>query len=210
MGIPANHIKLSVVGAGPGSEIWNTSFWFGAVSLGSAADLLALATTAAPRFTTWWTSIKPKIYTSYLLKELRAYFYDGTSDTAKFNALVDLGSVPGTLSATSSPLDTCCVVSLLTGFSGRSNRGRVYIPRHEVCLNTNGLFANVTSDYANATATLLTNISADWGTWQPKVVSRLLGTSEDVVSCRADQRPDVQRRRENRLAVGIISSAAVS
>lgn len=210
MPIPANTARYEIRGRGPGSEIWMTSFWLQASSpYASATVLQAQLNNLLPDVLVWWNGVRVNIASSYTYTELRAYAYAGGGDTAEFGASALVSTSAGALGASGSPIDTALVVSLHTGFVGKSRRGRMYVPYHNTCSMTTGLITATATDYALITKTLFDSVnthSAD----RVSVVSRTLGDSAPVLSVSFDQKPDVQRRRENRLSGGVVGSALLA
>lgn len=204
MPYPADVTRYVIRGTGPGSEIWQTGFWLQRAE----ADQASLQTdtdASAASITTFWNAIKGTIYTSYALTELRTYWYSGGSNQATFEAAHIFTPNPGTNATPGSPIDTCLVASLRTARVGLSYRGRMYLPYHGQVTPGTGLVSGAPATYANAVAALL----SDALNMTPVVVSRHLATFEPITNVVVDQRPDVQRRRENRLAVGTPSMATV-
>jgi hypothetical protein len=85
----------------------------------------------------------------------------------------------------------------------------MYFPWHEICSPTTGLFGSDGSSFLGAVQAFLNNVQAH-GAGDVVIVSRKLGTTEGVTAIRTDQRPDVQRRRVNRLSRGILQTLTTS
>jgi hypothetical protein len=189
-----------IKGTGPGSEIWQTGFWTSAVTPpGTQAQLQTDCNAIAAFVTTWWTAIKVSIYSSYALTEVDMYQYVAPSTVASLQAQTVLTASPGTNATPGSPIDTCVVVSLRSAVPGRSNRGRMYLPYHSTAAVATGLFVNSNTDnYGTATKALMTSV-AGYASYVPVVVSRTHSTWQPLAAIDTDNKPDVQRRRENRL-----------
>jgi hypothetical protein len=210
MPIPANVVKMVMRGTGYSGEIWQTGYWgVPGPAITTQAQLQTLTNAAVTPFTTFWNTIKSHIYTGFSWTGLTAYFYSGGT-TAQFVARADVSASPGTLSAGGSPADTCLVVSTRTVQSGRSFRGRMYIPCHDTVAPGTGLWTTQASTYSTAVATLMLAVN---GVGPPgmdaRVVSRKLATASLITSVTADQLPDVQRRRENRMSKGTVATNSV-
>lgn len=203
---PSTHFLMR--GTGPGSEIWQTGFW----SLYQPTDESALGTALAvvkARMDTFWTAHKVHVYPTYAITEYRAYSYAGGSTKSQFEQAITFTGVPGTLSGNGSPVDTCLVASLRTNFVGRSRRGRMYLPFHEVCTSAGMIGTGDPTPTATAVAAMLSGVNAD-GFGNVAVVSQVLSTPEPVTSVVVDNKPDVQRRRENRISATLVKSAGVT
>ena len=192
--------RFVIKGTGVGSEIWQTGFSTVATSaIASQSDLQAQLDLVVPFVSSWWTTLKPNVFSSYALTEVDAYQYEGGSTNAEFQAAHALAAVAGTKVSTGSPVDTATVVSLRTILPGRRGRGRMYIPNHNGTQPADGQFLPATSQaYGTATKTLFDSITG--GTLLgPVVVSRTGLLYNVVTSLVTDSKPDVQRRRVDRL-----------
>lgn len=210
MAIPPQTVRLTVKGTGPGSEIWITGCWLAtSAPVADAAALSGFLSVWATAFGTWVTAIKPFWYPSYIWTELHAYYYEHSGVSADFAASAAVTPTPGTVAGNGSPIDTCLVMSLRSNFVGRSHRGRMYLPYHKAATTT-GLIAipGDATTAATATAALLTSLHS--GTFTPVIMSRTLAATTPVTSVVADERPDVQRRRVNRLSTGTSHIAIVT
>lgn len=208
MPVPNGTGRTVIQGTGPGAEIWQTGFWWAPTVTGSIvtlADFKLATASIQPLVSTMWASIRSKIYTSYGYTGIKSYWYTGGT-TATFVAQDSVTSSPGTLASSGSPIDTSCVVSIRTANAGRSFRGRMYLPRHEACTPATGLFVTSTSDYSTAVGTMFNSLAfASPGALVRQVSLKLAeATIPTAVIC--DSLPDVQRRRENRLAKGTINT----
>lgn len=159
--------------------------------------------------------------------DLRPFMADGTSlafaSAAFYNAgvLVNAGDyVPTTptqgTSTTRLPSYTALCVTLLTDVGGRSGRGRSYLPCDGQPVGTAGVWSSiVNAAYASAWAAVLTGLNADYtagastATATAGVLSLKYGFISDVVSVRADNLPDTQRGRINKIAPTNTASATV-
>lgn len=206
----ADLVKYVIKGTGVGSEIWQTQIWLQAnAQIGSVADLQTAVDDEAAGVTTLWTAIKPYIYTSYALTELHGYYYTNGHADADYAAVHVFTPAAGTLATAAAPVDTCLVCSTRTGRAGQSYRGRMYFPCHAVTQPSTGLFSSsITAIYVNACAAFLSDINSGYGS--VVVTSRTADAATFVTSVSADNKPDVQRRRENRLSGGTPATASVT
>jgi len=194
--------RVVIKGTGPGSEVWQTGFSvISTVAITSQSGLQTLLNNIAPLVDTWWTSAKANCYAIYTYTEVDMYWYQGVLTTAEFQAQSIRTPTAGSLVAQGSPIDIACVVSLRTAQPGRSGRGRMYVPCHQsVNTSTANWASTVNSGLGTATRTLFNGIISGT-TGYPAVVSRTHATYQLVTGLVTDSRPDVQRRRENRLAI---------
>lgn len=193
--------RIVIKGVGPGSEIWQTSFATVVTSaITDQPGLQAYLNTVVPFIATWWTAVKANCYAVYKWTDVLAYQYQSGNTSAQFQAEAVQTPVAGTLASAASPIDTACVVSLRTAVPGRRTRGRMYVPCHASVQPADGNWAAAVPN-ALGTATKAMFNSITGGTiGGPVVVSRTGNTYQVVTGLVTDSKPDVQRRRENRLA----------
>ena len=192
--------RVVIKGVGPGSEIFQTGFSTAAVTPPSSQAALQTDCNAISAFvTTMWNAIKGTIYTSYQLTEVDMYQYVWPATTAQFQAQTLLTANPGTAAASGSPIDTALVVSIRSAVPGRSGRGRMYLPWHGTIAAATGLVVGTPyTTFATAVKALFTSV-AGYSSYVPIVASRTHGTWQPPTAILCDNKPDVQRRRENRL-----------
>lgn len=192
--------KVVIKGTGPGSEIWQTGFTTAAITPPTTQAALQTDCNAISAFvTTFWNSIKATIFSCYSLTEVDMYQYIWPATKAQFQAQTILTPNAGSLVAAGSPIDTALVVSIRSAVPGRSGRGRMYLPYHSTCANASGLVTGTPyNTYGTAVKTLFTSV-AGYSSYAPIVPSRTHGTWQPPSSIVTDNKPDVQRRRENRL-----------
>jgi len=211
MPVPNDHLRYTIKGAGPGSEIWQTGIWASAGGMiTSAADLATAVASQLAGVITWFSAIADQIWPTYSLVALRGDYYESGGDTATFSAETATSGHVGTLTGSGGcPIDTCIVMSTRTGLAGAHHRGRMYVPFHEPTITSAGqLDPGRVTTYVSATAALLSDINSSFAT--VVVVSRSLGSSAPVTAVSADHKPDVQRRRQNRLTGGALATSAVT
>jgi hypothetical protein len=204
--------RVSIIGTGPGSETFDTSFWVsqGAPTSSGAANTLAgqirdaWQTHAA---TAWKARLGPwQTYT-----EVRVYSYPNGGPTAPFIGAAAIATGVGT-GAYRNPLQTCMVASLRTGFAGRRSRGRMYLP-------ATGDQLSVTHDWplatctavANATSAFFTAVNGINAIGDVVVLSQVgAGVATKVTSIVVDGKPDIQRRRANKFTAAYTFTATVA
>lgn len=201
--------RFVIKGTGPGSEIWQTGF--STTCTTQPVDqpaLQALLNTIGPFIDTWWTSVKAHCYALYSYTGASAYQYVDPSTSAQFQADRTVTPVPGTLTTSGAPIDTALVVSLRSATPGRSGRGRMYVPFHEPVAFGAGLYAGTTSALiGTATKALFSSITGG-SVAAPIVVSRTKHQWYPITELVTDNKPDVQRRRENKLSPSSIQVLA--
>lgn len=221
MAIPANVMRLTLQGHGTGADIWSNSYWWG-VAPGSSvpANNAQAATTLAAiianakftAFKTFLLGIMPAVCTT---DSATLYCYPAGGPTAAAIAEQGIAGV-GTNGVGPMPPQTCMVASLRTGQAGRSFRGRVYLPKQSSVLSGGHQFPNSeTSAAATAVAAFLSNWEADAilpdGTGMfAVVVSSKRGVASAITSVVVDSKPDVQRRRINKMTTENTNSHAVT
>jgi hypothetical protein len=208
--IPPFSIRVEIRGTGPGSEIWQTGYWGNTnLTTYTQSTLDALTLNLAGYATTWWNLIKSTIYTSYSFNEVRTYYYETNGRTADVASIAVNTPNPGTNASALAPIDTAMVCSLRTAKPGRSHRGRMYIPYHGATQPTGLVVASAATTYNNSTAAMLSAVNTGTAL-DVVVVSPTLGDSTKVTSTTMDLKPDVQRRRVNRLAGGTPAVSVVT
>lgn len=192
--------RVVIKGTGIGSEVWQTGFWTVAGTPASTSAQLATDCAAIAAFvTTWFNAIKASVYSSFALTEVDMYQYIAPATTASLQAQSILTANPGTMASGGSPIDSCCVVSIRSAQPGRSGRNRLYVPFHGQAAVANGCFTSTATDaVGTATKALFTSV-AGYSTYVPVVVSRTKNSWYQPTNIDTDNKPDVQRRRENKL-----------
>jgi hypothetical protein len=207
MAIPAGYSRLVLHGK-CGNDIFETGVWVsGAVATQAAAQ--TLANSAWNLFLTSGSAgAQALIGADSSYTGLRAYCYPtggpGATYIAEAAASPVVGTAPG-----ASPFQTAMVVTLQTGAAGRRARGRMYLPAHGVqLLTTTHLFATADTDRgSSAVAGWLTALH---GTSNPAVVlSTVAGSSRVITGTTTDNKPDIQRRRANKVIGTYVKTTTV-
>lgn len=221
MAIPANVMRLTLQGHGTGADIWSNSYWWACAPGSSvpsnnaqAATTLAamLSNAKATTFRTWLLGIMPAVCT---IDQATLYCYPTGGPSSPAIAEAPWFAV-GTNGVGPMPPQTCMVASLRTGQSGRSFRGRVYLPKQSAVLSGGHQFSAAdTTSAANAVAAFLSGWEADAilpdGTGIfAVVVSVKRGVASAITSVVVDSKPDVQRRRINKMTTENVNTHAVT
>lgn len=157
---------------------------------------------------TYKAAITNMLSSDQKIDKITAYYYADAKLPATFAASAAFagGGLAGS-SAPTLPLQTSCCVTLNTGHSGASYRGRMYFPATGVAMQAGHTFADVNiTPLANAIAGTSTTDGLLWdfaraldaagtGGSDPVVFSRKLDAFNVITSVSIDNRPDVQRRR---------------
>lgn len=200
MAIPGGVVRFVFSASNVGGEVINTGFWvFLNTSTPTQADLDTLTADVATLWNTYAGAIQSSLYTGVSWKQVLSYYYDGSGSGAALQSSHVLAASTGTLSTSGAPIDNCLVTSLRTGLPGRAKRGRMYVPCHAAILAATGNYGNpLATTYVTAAQTMFNAWNAAHAGWVA-VVSRTSTSSLPVLQVQVDTKPDVQRRRENKL-----------
>jgi len=210
MAIPAGVTRVSLKGAFVGGDVFDTSFWVRGAVITSDAQANSFAASVATVFATHAAEMLFLLDNASAYQGVTVYHYPTGGPSATFVGVATIPAGTGT-GAGHQPHQVCLVMTMLTAFAGRSNRGRMYWPATGLNLD-GGLQVNST-----VLATILTGVSgfieAINTTLSPAhvvVVSTKLGAYNDVVQVKMDSAPDIQRRRANHLVVETVAVAAIT
>lgn len=183
-----------------GGEIFETGFWLSQAPTDADAATARAVEIAGHVVSDLLPGVTGLITADSAYTGVRLYAYPTGGPLATFVGEGPITSGPGHGTG-SNPLPDQCglVVTLNTGASGRSHRGRMYLPGNGMPLGADHqLGIDQATSVANAMATFISNMV---GEGPVVVLSQLLGTSRPVDSVNVDTRVDIQRRRANRQAV---------
>lgn len=207
--------RLVFGGTAPEGEIFQWGFWVNG-TVTNAADATALAVAVHDIFVTTAvrTNLCVMIRPDSTYSFVKAYCYPGGGPTAEFVGEANLDHIGGGIGTgtDSAPLYQCAVIQTQTGLSGRSNRGRFYLPASGFAVFTNHRYT--TSQTGNTIAAVkalmdaVNNITSPFAA-RCVVLSQLHAHVEPITSIRMDSKPDVQRRRENRMPSGAGTSGTI-
>lgn len=206
MAHPYAMIRLVFHGKIEGIQNWSTGVSVLASVAPAEADLAALAANAASAGVSWWNGTggtggvsglnTPD--TSFL--GVTAYYYPANVNAALVVAEGPVTVHPGTVNNNSLPTQTALVVSTLTGFAGRSNRGRMYLPMTGIDLTAHELTQTQCDVQASITAGLLgaiQGIAIGAGTGNVVVAGK--NVARQITAVKVDSEPDIQRRRADKI-----------
>lgn len=219
---PNNTARLTIGGGSYGGEVWECSLWFKPTTVGQSmpADNAGAATMLDNMTTgTEWDTLAAALV-RFLppeggISQAKLYSYP-TGGTAATAIAAKALSVAGTGTGNTGPAQLCLVATLLTGQAGRSFRGRIYVPAVDVSLSGDHNATQVDIDaVANGVAqylswTKLADIITSGQGVLGVVASTVRGVATSITQVRCDSKPDVQRRRANKLAATRTSLADVT
>jgi hypothetical protein len=211
MSIPAGLIKCVIYGDYANTDIWETGFWVSGALVSSQSDLDTLATAIQGcLFTSGLrTTVLGMLTSNDSMNGMRAYYYNGGPTALYVSDVPDVrvGTGAGNL-----PYQTAQVVTTLTGAAGRTARGRMYWPAHGAG------FAGSTPFWDNGECgALAAGVAAFFiavnalagGLLNVVVVSQTRSSSRAVTQVRVDNKPDIQRRRANKVVPTFTTTVAV-
>jgi hypothetical protein len=211
MSIPSGATKVVIAGSGAQTEIFETGFWLIGADVSSAADANLLCASISEIIADSGdheTAVSNLLNADFQYDEVRSYTYTGSS-TATWVGRADM-SISGS-SASRGPLQQCVVATLLTGLSGRRNRGRMYWPASGLATQTGyQVSASVVTALSQQLADIFNEINGNEAAGVVSVVSQTGSTSHPVTSVRVDSKPDIQRRRANKEQALTVVSSPVS
>lgn len=216
MAIPAGATRIVFSGDMPNGEIWSTGFWMQGDAPTSAAEANALALLAYDEFSAtdgsggMYATLVNLMNAATSWNQVNVYVYPTGGPTATFVGQYILPTVALGSATAHNPNQVALVITLRTGLSGRSHRGRMYLPATGVPMAADGQVSQATIDaVVNAWAAAF----SDWnGASEGKivVVSTKLTASTPVSVVSADSRADIQRSRANSEAILRTYSYAVT
>jgi hypothetical protein len=201
MGIPAGTVRVALQGHLSTTERFETGFWLAPITVAdnaAAQDLSDTIEEAIIGDSTHLDPIAAILGTTSGYDLLKVYCYNGG---ATAHAIGETPFVKNGTGGTPGPFQACMVASMRTGLAGRSHRGRAYLPANGQGYGTTGFFGSTTyDDVAEGFAGILQTVNDAVTPGRVVVVSQTLTTYADVTSVIVDNRPDIQRRRANKLA----------
>ena len=212
MAIVAGVNRLSIVGTGPSGEIFDTSFWVEGPVVASNTQANALAEAAATHFiASARAALLNLIYSDYVYRSIRAYCYPSGGPAASFIGEHSIGDAPGTASSPSLPLQTAMVASLRTGSAGRRHRGRMYLPASGAPITNHQFQSTNVNNVSAGMAAFFTALNADVVGATVHIVSQVGGGAvTPVTAVIVDAKPDIQRRRADKLVAASTTSTDVT
>jgi hypothetical protein len=206
----ANTARLSIEGSLPAGEKFAFSLWLLGVGGGTVPGTNSGALTMLTNImalSKWQPLITAclayaSLNTNY--QTARVYCYPTGGRVAAATASKSITGGAGAATQGLLPNQVCRVVTLNTDKPGRSYRGRVYVPATASTGFAQGLFTvdgtPLVQAFADFAAQLqLGTVLPGSGTVEVVVASSRVGASTFVNAFSTDNRPDVQRRRANKM-----------
>lgn len=216
MARPANCTRVVLSGALPGNEIWTTGFWMVNTGITSNAEAAALALVIAGTLNASDSSGAMRITIDHTFalgaswQRVNVYHYATGGNIATYAGEYDLPSPVVNTSSPTAPNQVSLVLSLRTNFSGRQNRGRMYLPATGITYASGGQISpSLAQTLTDGWATAFTDINAsDAG--KIVVVSAAGSAAHQVSLLKMDTKLDIQRRRSNRQTVNGVGQTTVT
>lgn len=216
MAIPPGSTRIVFSGDLPGGEIWSSGFWMTSTGVhdnntANAQAFIITATLNSADPSGGMRIAATKLWNAGIRwLKTNAYHYVTGAPTADFVGEYVLPTPRAGTVNSGMPNQICAVLSLRTGLSGRSHRGRMYLPAGGAALQLDGQLVQADATaVANAWALAFTDINAsDAG--KVVVVSQRLTAFTVIESVRMDSRLDVQRSRAKSQVIDSVSAAAVT
>lgn len=209
---PYDRLDVVFKGTLAGTEIWTCGLTVadpvaGAGLNPSLANLQSMANAAQTRMATAFGSFNPVIGSvNQSIDNTTVYFRLASVAAAKAVAVSTAAPTAGTGTAVKPPQVALCL-TLKTGFAGRANRGRMYLPATGGALVPTG--GNLTT-VCTAIATLIGGISSDFSSTLGTAVGPVVGDAHHlIVSVKTDNVYDTQRRRRNKIVPTAFADVAV-
>lgn len=211
MGLPADVTRVALQGVIGTSEIFETGFWMRGLIVpdNAAANTFCEAlSTALLAQTSAMTKVKSIMNNVTRFTKIRSYTYASGFPATAIGEADFAASGTG---STPSPWQMSIVATLRTGLAGRQNRGRMYFPATGIGVGTNGyLSGGIDVDLAPAVAQLLDAANDVETLASVVVVSQTATAAHPVTAVSVDNKPDIQRRRANKLIATSTTSADLS
>lgn len=206
-GLDTAAIKVTLGGHINGVQSWSCNLWLKATIDPLTLDMAGVAGALGTAAQTWGGVLTDFWTTDTKLDSLTAYEYPvGTVHALHQGDDVGFTVQSGSHSTNRLPTFCALVNTLRTAKSGRSYRGRIYVPITSLLLGADGQADSITlSTIATATRDMLDawnalNLSAVGVTAQACVVASFSkGTTTPITAVHLDSLMDVQHRREDKI-----------
>jgi hypothetical protein len=208
MTIPDGVTKFVISGTlANGAESWACGLWFtGYGPAGAEGGLDPDIDSAGTNWTDWRDAILQRMSPDSAIRLYSVYHYTGGVASSSDSLAVNHA---GTGGGGTMPAQIATVVTLRTALATRRGRGRIYLPTTAFeIMASSGKFASTNLDnLVNKTAALFSGIAVS--TQRGVVLSQTAGLTHEITRVEADDVPDTQRRRTNKL-VGVRHGANVT
>lgn len=199
---PYDYYRVVLSGNTIGDQSWSTGTAVQAAETAPTAAMLnTWANSIANSVSTMWGVINQFIGTDTLLHTVKIYYYPSGSAVATVVGMHQFGTaLAGAATTNEHPLQVSLVASLTTGLAGAHNRGRMYLPINAMALTNRLMSAGNVQTIGTAFTDYLTNLNAT--TLNGEAVHVVIAGSAaapTVTSVTMDNKPDIQRRRVDKI-----------
>lgn len=200
MPIPLGYSRHVLSGHLPNGEKFQTGFWVSQAPSDAAAATSDAQAVAGVLNGRWATLGSPTTIMSAGagFDTITVYSYPSGGPDASFVGQANLTGAAGTASPQLiDQMAVCCTLN--TGLSGRTHRGRMFIPCNAPgTLSSGQLGTSVVSNLATWMKDTFDAVNSATSPGFVVVLSQKLGTAQRVTSVTVDSRIDIQRRRSDR------------
>lgn len=211
MAVPYSRIRAVLGGNISSSQSWSTSINVvdeqGGNLTANQGFLDTWVNNRVVNVRDWWVaggagnSVQNMNPTLVTLSFLRAYLIPANSDQASLLSEANFGTTLAGNGVSVHPAQTAMVVSTRSPVPGRSGRGRMYLPAIAADLGNNLRFSQTRiTGVATATAALIGAFgSSSYQDVRLRAVVASTAGARPIVRVEADDDPDVQRRRSDKI-----------
>lgn len=203
-------IRVVMQGRIDTSQTWSVSIWNQVVTtVGTGFTQAQLNTLAADMDTiaqTCFSTYASSVHPDTDFRQTSVYHYPATVLNSTQVAVSPARAAAVGTGTGNLPVQCSCVVSLHTGTSGRSGRGRNYLPFTGAILTTHHQFnttpiTNAAIAYQAMLQSFLSYTSggSNVASLIPSVASHVTGLMYPITQVTVDSDPDVQRRRSDKI-----------
>lgn len=203
--------KIVVGGSSGGDQTWSFGVWCTAAESAPTAAMMNIwAASLLAATNTLITNLETNMGEDTAWNVLKTYYYPpGEAAASVVGEAAPSSPLTGSVSSPQSPYQVALVATLLTGLSGSTNKGRIYLPLNAPVLTDRQLVAGNALAFANIVRTWLIAInSTDINTTPVDVIVAGHAAAHPVNQVRVDSRLDIQRRRTDKIVALETSSTA--
>jgi hypothetical protein len=219
MALPVDALKIVIGGQIDGVQDWSVGLWTTIALTGGAwgvANQNEVTAELEVFVSTWWTHVEEVASSVTFLEYVKTYYYPaGSTHSSQLGVFTLTSPAPGEGPQVHAA-GTSMVCSLRSDVPGRSGRGRIYVPANGVSMSEpHQMNGGECSNICDATATLLgafntyTNPSQHVTSLAAVVASFTRSETNSITQVIVDDKPDSQRRREDKMPIGFTAVAAV-
>lgn len=190
-------------------EEWQTSFGINDTGLSSTEDVAQDLKSSYDAHPEW---VKNRLRTTDIVSGLKVYRLPSIGAPASELAEELIGDSGGSSAGNTLPPQCAVAISLLTGFPGRTKRGRMFLPiRGSTLLTGDGLLGNTfAQDWADDAAAFFSDFNNSLSGRRIVVLSGKDSAAYNITSVSVGNVIDTQRRRRNSLPEGRFGATVTS